>query len=323
MNPSVEKITGYPADTFYDIQGYGISLCHPDDREKVKHEILQVLKGHNNCLMNFEFRVIHRQGHVVWLSLEVLPVRQNNTIRGIEGFCRDITERKKLDELKDNLIRDVSHELKTPVANIEMAIDMFERSVLRANENTPGRILQIHEILRNNVHRLKNTIKNVLDISRLESGIEPLTLSGVSLIELTDQVIDELREDARKKKNIVLHQIPANIPFIKADRDKIYQVMTNLVHNAIKFTEHGKICISAKPLSGTVEITVEDTGRGLDIKVQKRVFEKFYKETPSAYGSGIGLAICENIVHLHNGRIWVESEGKGKGSRFKFTLPIT
>ena len=109
--------------------------------------------------MDFEFRVIHKQSHVVWLSLEMLPMKQNNNIIGIEGFCRDITERKKLDELKDNLVRDVTHELKTPVAKIEMAIDMFERSITLGDKVSLGRGSQIHEILRNNVNRLKNSIK--------------------------------------------------------------------------------------------------------------------------------------------------------------------
>ena len=102
----------------------------------------------------------------------------------------------------------------------------------------------------------------------------------------------------------------------------IYHLINHLIDNAIKFTEHGKIVISARVLSDAVEVTVEDTGRGLDEKTRERVFEKFYKETPSAFGSGIGLAICKNIVQKHRGRIWVESEGRGKGSRFKFTLPI-
>ena len=99
-------------------------------------------------------------------------------------------------------------------------------------------------------------------------------------------------------------------------------MINHLVNTAIKFTEHGKIIISANVLPDVVEVTVEDTGRGLDEETRERVFEKFYKETPSAFGSGIGLAICKNIVQKHKGRIWVESEGRGKGSRFKFTLPI-
>jgi PAS domain S-box-containing protein len=323
MSPSVEKITGYPVEQFYDNRGYGLSLCHTEDQERVQDEILQVLNGLNNSVMDLEFRVIHKQGKVIWLSLEVLPIKEGSSIIGIEGFCRDITGKKKLEELKDNLIRDVTHELKTPVAMIEMAIDMFERSVKTGNDTVPERVSQSHEILRNNINRLKNTIKNILDISKLESGIEPLKLSDVSLVDLVKQIINEMAETACKKKNVLTHHLPSDIPIITADRDKIYHLITHLVDNAIKFTEHGKISISARVLSNVVELTVEDTGRGLDNETKKRVFEKFYKETPSAYGSGIGLAICKHIVQIHRGRIWVESDGKGKGSRFKFTLPIT
>lgn len=228
-----------------------------------------------------------------------------------------------MDELKDTLIRDVTHELKTPVAKIEMAIDMFERSMKTGNTSMFARGFQIQDILRNNVNRLKNSIKNILDISKLESGMEPLKLSDVSLIDLVKQIINEMADTAGKKGNALIHRLPSDIPVIHADRDKMYRLIIHLVDNAIKFTEHGKISISARVLPDAIELTVEDTGKGLDDETKKRVFEKFYKEIPSAYGSGIGLAICKNIVQIHKGRIWVESEGKGKGSRFKFTLPIT
>src|SRR3989304_5579042 len=115
--------------------------------------------------------------------------KQNNDIIGIEGFCRDITERKKLDELKDNLVRDVTHELKTPVAKLEMAVDMFERSITSGDKVSLGRGSQIHEILRNNVNRLKNSIKNILDISKLESGVELLKLSDISIADLVKQIV--------------------------------------------------------------------------------------------------------------------------------------
>ena len=94
----------------------------------------------------------------------------------------------------------------------------------------------------------------------------------------------------------------------------IYHLINHLIDNAIKFTEHGKNHhIGQGYCPDVVEVTVEDTGRGLDEKTRERVFEKFYKETPSAFGSGIGLAICKNIVQKHKGRIWVESKGEGKG----------
>ncbi len=322
MSPSVEKITGYPANQFYDNRGYGITLCHEEDREGVRREVLQLLNGQSDSLMDIEFRVIHRRGHVVWLSLEMLPVKQNDGITGVEGFCRDITERKKLDELKDNLIRDVTHELKTPVAKIEMAIDMFERSITPENGKALRRNSQINEILRNNVNRLKNSIKNILDISGLESGAVPLKLSDISLIELVEQIVYERKNAALAKNNVLTHQLHFQIPSIRADRDLIYHLINHLVDNAIKFTEQGKIVISARTISDAVEVTVSDTGRGLDEKTREMVFEKFYKETPSAFGAGIGLSICKSIVQKHKGRIWVESEGKGRGSQFKFTLPL-
>ena len=106
-----------------------------------------------------------------------------------------------MDELKDNLVRDVTHELKTPVAKIEMAIDMFERSITLGDKVSLGRGSQIHEILRNNVNRLKNSIKNILDISKLESGVEPLKLSDISIADLVKQIVYEQKDSASAKKN--------------------------------------------------------------------------------------------------------------------------
>ena len=152
--------------------------------------------------------------------------------------------------------------------------------------------------------------------------MEPLKLSDIPLIELVTQIVNEHKDTASTKKIALMSQLPSNIPIIKADRDKIYHLITHLVDNAIKFTEQGKINIIANVLTDSVEVTIEDTGKGLDEKTRELVFEKFYKESSSTLGPGIGLAICKNIVQLHKGNIWVESEGKGKGSRFKFTLPI-
>lgn len=322
MSSAVEKITGYPTDQFYHNERYGLSLCHSDDQERVQNEILQLFHGLRGILLDLEFRVIHKRGTVVWLSLEALPIKEGSTIVGIEGFCRDITERKKLEELKDNLIRDVTHELKTPVAKIEMAVDMFERSLKTGNEGVSKRGSQVHEILRNNIGRLKNSIKNILDISKLESGMELLKISLFSVDDVVKQIVREMVAAATVKGNAITILLPTGLPMIRADRDKIYQVVAHLIDNAIKFTEQGKINVSARALPDALEVTVEDTGRGLDEETKIRVFEKFYKETPSAYGSGIGLAICKNIVQIHKGKIWVESQGKGMGSRFKFTLPL-
>ena len=322
ISPSVKRITGYPVEYFYNHKGCGPSLCHPDDRERVQNEILCVLGGHVDSLMDMECRVIHKQGHVKWLSIEVLPLKAEGKIIGIEGFCRDITERKRLDELKNNLIRDVTHELKTPTAKIEMAIDMFERALSSGNKSLLEKGSQIPEILRNNLYRLKNATKNILDISRLESGIEPLKLTDISIHGIIKHIAGEKKDIAGKKKIAIVEQLPPDVPPIKADSDKIKHLVNHLVDNAIKFTDEGKITLTVKILPQAVEITVEDTGRGLDKDAQECVFEKFYKENPSAEGTGIGLAICKHIVQMHKGKIWVESEGRGKGSRFKFTLPI-
>jgi len=322
INPSVEKIIGYSVQMFYDNAGYGLSLCHEEDQETVQHEIQQILQGKKKSLKDFEFRVIHKKGEIVWLSLEVLPIKQNGVVIGIEGYCRDITERKKLDELKNNLIRDVTHELKTPVAKMEMALDMFKRSCNTGNEVALQKALQLFGLLQNNVNLLRDIIRNILGIFKLDSDSELLKLSAFPLKELVEQVVTELQDMALKKQNSLTCNINNEGAIVKADREKIYHLLVNLVENAIKFTEHGEINIFCRQISRGIEVTVRDTGKGLDEEAQKHIFEKFYKETPSIPGAGIGLSICKKIVEMHRGSIWVDSEGKGKGAQFKFRLPI-
>ena len=120
-------------------------------------------------------------------------------------------------------------------------------------------------------------------------------------------------------------KLPSQLPAIKGDEQRIIQVLTNLVDNAIKFTEKGSIIISAKRSNSGVLVQVEDTGIGIDKRHISKLFDKYYQVTSAEHiqkGTGLGLAICKEIIKKHNGRIWAESRGIGNGSTFCFTLPI-
>ncbi len=259
---------------------------------------------------------------------------KKTTIRDISGipfeeagkkkviiFVEDITERKRLEHLKDDFVSSVSHELRTPLSIIKEGISLvLDRVVGSINEKQ----LAVLTTSKDNIDRLTRIINELLDISRIESGkvklerketdiVELVKKTGLSFEQLLKEKGIELRLDFAKDKIIVY-----------IDADLISQVFVNLVGNALKFTSQGFIKISVVEKNDVVECGVEDTGIGIEPESIPKIFEKFwqFKRAPGAgeKGTGLGLSIVKGIIELHNGRIWVESQ-PDKGSKFIFVLP--
>jgi signal transduction histidine kinase len=185
------------------------------------------------------------------------------------------------------------------------------------------------DIIKSNADRLSMLVNDLLDISRIDQGRTKLNLKPVSVPQVVEDVLKHLagRIENQGKAMHVESEIPDDLPEIMADYDRLTQIFTNLVDNAFQYTpEDGTITISVAPTdSEQIQVHVSDTGIGISPSVQERIFERFYRgddplviETP---GTGLGLAIIKNLVEMHGGRIWVESE-VGKGSTFAFTLPL-
>lgn len=169
-------------------------------------------------------------------------------------------------------------------------------------------------------------VTDVLDISRIRSKKLKLTLEKFSLVKIIKDVVREMKPGVQEKK-IDLAMKLADLPKIVGDNDRISQVVSNLVNNAIKFTpEKGKITIEAEKRGKEVIVKIIDTGVGISSKNLKKLFAPFFQlETGLARkhgGTGLGLVICKGIIEAHGGKIWAESKGEGKGSTFSFTLPI-
>jgi signal transduction histidine kinase len=147
---------------------------------------------------------------------------------------------------------------------------------------------------------------------------------NLNLEELISQITAGLKLLAEKKKLSLAIRIPDKLPEVLGDRTEITRVISNLIDNAIKYSETGEIVVSALRRPREIEISVKDQGIGLSTPRGNyaKLFDRFFQERASADGSGVGLAICKKIVEAHGGRIWVESEGKGKGTTFKFNLPL-
>ena len=237
---------------------------------------------------------------------------------------------KSLDRLKDNIIKDVSHELKSPLAQLRLALEMWLKKMNkekregeeRRKDNVKGD--RFIEIIKGNISTLNNTVESILALADIESGALKYEKEILSLRVLINQVTDGQRLIAEKKNLLLTSTFSANLHEVLVDKTQIVRVVSNLIDNAIKYTESGEITVSAVRKNDDIEVAVKDTGIGIDLPKnnQDQVFERFFQEKASSQGIGVGLSICENIIKAHHGKIWVESKGKGNGSTFKFTLPV-
>src|SRR5499426_2128665 len=232
---------------------------------------------------------------------------------------------KELDQLKSDFVSNVSHELRTPLTAIKGAVDLLLREVPGPlNENQTHHLSRV----RSNTQHLARLINDLLDLSQIEEGKIELDAGRVSLGGLLHEVMETVKPMAAEKPVLLEVDVPEPSVLVWADRDKITQVLMNLIGNAIKFTPSGgRIAVStANDRRGWVRVSIRDAGPGIPVSEQEKVFEKFYQVTqdgsPKPKGTGLGLAISKSLVELHGGRIWVESE-EGRGSTFSFTLPVS
>jgi signal transduction histidine kinase len=234
-----------------------------------------------------------------------------------------IEELKELDKLKDDFLNTTSHELKTPLIPIKSQLQLLLAEDYGDLNKEQKESLEM--ILRNE-ERLNKLMTDVLDISRIRSKKLRLIPKKLSLLKIIQNTVEEMKPEA-KEKEIDLTIKLADLPEITADPTRISQVVSNLLNNAIKFTpEKGKVAIEAEKGKKEVIVKVIDTGVGISPKNLEKLFTPFFQiESGLARkhgGTGLGLVICEGIVEAHEGKIWAESPGEGKGSTFTFTLPI-
>ncbi|MBU0573812.1 MAG: HAMP domain-containing histidine kinase [Candidatus Margulisbacteria bacterium] len=182
-------------------------------------------------------------------------------------------------------------------------------------------------IISKQTSRILNLTSDLTNLAQFETSKTKIEKSKVNLSSVIDNVFDEMLAQAAPKNNKLIKEVDAQLPEVTANANNILQVIINLISNAIKFSpDNGLIKISAqKDGEGLIVVEVKDQGLGIEKKDLEKVFEKFYSvssETARVKSTGLGLALCKTIIEAHGGRIWAESEGKGKGSSFKFTLPI-
>lgn len=238
------------------------------------------------------------------------------------GIIRDITERHEIDRMKNEFISVVSHEIRTPLTSLRGSLGLLSGGVI-SELNEQGKALI--DIAVNNSDRLIRLINDILDLEKIESGKLELQFTSHQIGNLITRAIEEMGGLASGSGIKIETEVEPSL--VDADGDAILQVLTNLISNAIKFSEPGSpILISSNFLENETEIHVADRGRGIPPEALESIFDRFQQVDSSDVrekgGTGLGLAICNAIVQQHGGQIWVESE-PGNGSIFSFSLPRT
>jgi signal transduction histidine kinase len=236
-----------------------------------------------------------------------------------ETFNRMAGELESVERLRRDLVANVSHELKTPITAIRAHLENLLDGVEEPNEATVGVMLEQSE-------RLGRLVDQLLDLSRLESGAFALDLDFVTLHPLVDRVLQEVQVGRPDHGVVVRNTVPRDLPPLEVDRERIHQVLFNLVDNALRFTPAGgSIVLRAERADDLCQVSVEDSGPGVPEAHRPFVFERFYRVDPARSrdggGTGIGLTIARSVVEAHGGRIWVDAAPDG-GAAFRFTLPF-
>jgi PAS domain S-box-containing protein len=300
----------------------GMHVCQlavPEHQAVVRDAIQRVFATGDSTYC--EAVVLSTDGARTWYAAHLGPVWHDGTVSSAMMIVRDITERKKLDEIKDNLIRDVSHELRTPLAKVQMSLELLAE-MLEKESLDRERASRISSLSVLNVQRLLQTVEGILDLSRLEAGAWAYQQEEVRLDLLLEEVLQVMQPLATVRGLQLVVELPEELPPVEGDWEKLFRVLINLVDNAVKFSDDGQITISAEKNGQEVELAIRDEGQGVLPENLDRVFERFFQEKARYQGVGVGLTISKAIVQSHGGRIWAESEGRSLGATFRFTLPV-
>lgn len=307
-----------------------------DERQAATAKLLEASKTGEPC--SFEHHIVRQDGEVrVVLCTGQVKSDDEGRLRAMIGTSQDITERKaleealrsqneqlmELDRLKSSFVNSVSHELRTPLTSIVGYAEFLEDGVAGSlNADQRAFVLQI----RKGAARLGNLVDDLLDFARLQSGTFRLMIREVDLHAKLTESLGALYPQAQEAQVSLHLEIGGILPTLPGDPNRIGQVLTNLIGNAIKFTRAGgRVDVSAAVTGGEVRVEIRDTGIGISPSNQAKLFSKFYQIDPSTTrekgGAGLGLSISKALIEAHGGRIGLNSV-LGEGSCFWFTLPL-
>ncbi|HTP12945.1 MAG TPA: ATP-binding protein [Bacteroidota bacterium] len=250
-------------------------------------------------------------------------VDERGNVSGIITLMQDVTRFKDLDEIKTEFLATVSHEFRTPLTSINMTVDLLSREVVGKINPRQKELLVA---AKDDCDRLGKLVRDLLDLSKLESGKQEMKVEDVSVRELLEESLKPLRLPFEEKHILLQTDVAEDVRTVQGDRHQLSWVITNLASNALRFTpERGSVRITAQRQPGELRLAVSDSGPGIPPESRTSIFDKFVQIKESAEttpGSvGLGLAIAREVVEAHSGRIWVDSV-EGKGSTFYVTIPL-
>ncbi len=319
-NPRAEAMFGWPRS---EAVGRVLAdlIVPAQHREAHRKGLERFLKTGEGPVLNrlLELTALHRDGHEFPVELKISSVQLGDECF-FDAFIHDITDRKRLEDLRDDLVHTMVHDLRNPLTSLMGSLDGL---AIAASVSISGYQRELLANARRNTAKLLALIDSILDVSRLEQSALPLELEPIRLDTLVDEVILMELPLAREKHIRLESEVSSDLPRVTADRSLLLRVVQNLVGNAIAYTPSGgevRIGAAHDAVARTFRVTVSDTGMGIPDEVRSRLFQKFVRGPQKGRGSGLGLAFCKLAVDAHGGRIEVESDAES-GTRVTVTLP--
>ena len=295
--------------------------------EALRRSLAEVMRHHQlielwqRCretgLEQIELVEVERQR--LFLQAIVTPIQELGR-RSYLVILQDLTQIRRLETVRRDFISNISHELRTPLAGLRALVETLRDGAL----DDPPAAVRFLDRIEVEVDALTQMVQELLELARIESGKAPLRVQPTPVSDILLSPVERLQPQAERAGLKLSVKLPADLPPVMADASRAQQVVTNLVHNAIKFTPvDGRIQVGAHRDGQEIVVIVSDSGVGVPPGDLSRIFERFYKSdrARSGGGTGLGLAIVKHIVQAHGGRVWVKSK-EGKGSDFSFTLPV-
>lgn len=300
-------ISGYPEAEIYAAK-MGDLLSPPLDSDE------------NRAGLPFDSNLVRKGGEHLPVQVFVRQFDINGS-HHLQWILRDVSERKKLDRLREDLISMIYHDLRSPLANVVSSLDVLAAGLPDEKDETFVSILKIAMRSTERIQRLTNSL---LDVNRLQSGQPVQNQMRVPVPALVQDALEVVEIIASTRGLKLSTELAEALPDVYVDSDMIRRVIINLLENAVRYTQaEGQIAVGAHVADGWVYIWVKDSGRGIPLQEQELIFDKFTRlrsAEDKSRGLGLGLTFCRLAVEAHGGKIWVESE-PGKGSLFTFTLP--
>jgi PAS domain S-box-containing protein len=323
VNPAAESILGIARKDLLNEDFTFLFSVFEENGEEEAVAAMEALLNTEVPEVSKDYQIkLESNGRVVHALLSPVILMRGD-FKGVVTIFRDVTKEVEADRAKSEFVSTVSHELRTPMTAIKGYTDLLHAGAAGPINVEQKRFLTT---IKSNTDRLTALINDLLDISRMETGRIRFEPRPLQIGDVIADVVNALAGQAEESNQNLTYEVSAGLPDVLGDRDRLNQVLTNLVGNAVRYTpEGGDIEVQAYAVEKAVRVDVRDTGIGIDPEDMAHIFERFYRAdhplVQEKRGTGLGLSIVKMFVEMHGGRIWVESN-PGHGSTFTFILPI-